>query len=81
MHSYGDFEAPFTGENKSEKFRVHWNIQILYPLSSDAIKALSAQGTTAMQISLKNERYNDYNIHKKKYGVIQRLVNCIGQEN
>lgn len=79
LNSNGDYTSPYTGDNKSEKFRVHWNIDIYYPLDNNAIKAFTSQGATAIRVFFKNNKYTDYNIHKKKYGAIQHLMNCISQ--
>ena len=80
LNSTGEYTSPYTGDNRSEKFRVYWHLGISYPLNDNAIKALSAQGATAMRVFLKNDKYTDYNIHKKKYGTLQHLMTCIMQQ-
>ncbi len=81
LNSSGDYVSPYTGDNKSEKYQVHWHIGIQYPLDEFAIKMLLAQGATAMRVYFGKDTYSDYNIHKKKYNTFQQLISCINAQD
>lgn len=58
-------------------YSLSWRLVIFYPLNTVAIQKLSSQGATEMRVYFKPEKYQDYKISKKKYSIIQNLVNCI----
>jgi hypothetical protein len=77
FHSTGEFKPPYTSDNKSDKYRINWQISLFYKLDINAIKTLAAQGVTNVRIFYKPENHQDYTVGKKKYSTLQSLMNCI----
>ena len=77
IHSTGEYQAPHTGDNTSDKFRLNYHVTLIYKLNIHAIKTLAAQGVTTIRIFYTSENHQDYTVAKKKYYTIQNLMNCI----